>query len=49
MDIEKVDLLRKMADEAPFGMYVLDTERKIVFWSMRVEEVTGFTASPARK
>lgn len=44
MDIEKVDLLRKMVDEASFGMYVLDTERKIVFWSMRVEEVTGFTS-----
>lgn len=27
MDIEMVDLLHKMVDEAPFGMYVLDTER----------------------
>lgn len=27
MDIEMVDLLRKMVDEAPFGMYVLDGER----------------------
>lgn len=33
MDIEMVDLLRKMVDEAPFGMYVLDGERKIIFWS----------------
>lgn len=44
MDKEKVDLLRKMVDEAPFGMYVLDPERKIVFWSMRAEEVTGFSS-----
>ena len=30
MDIEMVDLLRKMVDEAPFGMYVLDGERNIL-------------------
>ncbi|WP_299412208.1 PAS domain-containing protein [uncultured Dialister sp.] len=44
MDIEMVDLLHKMVDEAPFGMYVLDTERKIVFWSGGAERITGYGA-----
>lgn len=43
MDIEMVDLLRKMVDEAPFGMYVLDGERKIVFWSQGAEHITGYS------
>lgn len=44
MDIEMVDLLHKMVDEAPFGMYVLDTERKIVLWSGGAERITGYGA-----
>ena len=44
MDIKMGDLLRKMVDEAPFGMYVLDTERKIVFWSLGAEQITGYTS-----
>lgn len=44
MDFEMVDLLHKMVDEAPFGMYVLDTERKIVFWSGGAERITGYGA-----
>lgn len=44
MDIKMGDLLRKMVDEAPFGMYVLDTERKIVFWSLGAAQITGYTS-----
>lgn len=39
-----VDLLRKMVDEAPFGMYVLDGERKIIFWSQGAEHITGYSS-----
>lgn len=41
MDIETIELLQKIVDEAPLGMYVLDTERKIVLWSTGAERITG--------
>lgn len=43
MDIETIELLQKIVDEAPLGMYVLDTERKIVFWSIGAERITGYS------
>lgn len=43
MDIQMTELLQKMVDEAPFGMYVLDTERKILFWSGGAERITGYS------
>lgn len=43
MDIETIELLQKIVDEAPLGMYVLDTERKIVFWSTGAERITGYS------
>ena len=43
MDIEITELLQKIVDEAPMGIYVLDTERKIVFWSTGAERITGYS------
>lgn len=43
MDIERIELLQKIVDEAPMGIYVLDAERKIVFWSTGAERITGYS------
>lgn len=43
MDIEITELLQKIVDEVPLGIYVLDTERKIVFWSTGAERITGYS------
>lgn len=43
MDIETIELLQKIVDEAPMGIYVLDAERKIVFWSTGAERITGYS------
>lgn len=37
------ELLQKIVDEAPQGIYVLDAERKIVFWSAGAERITGYS------
>ena len=37
------ELLKKIVDEAPMGIYVLDAERKIVFWSTGAERITGYS------
>lgn len=44
MEIEQLELLRKIIDEAPFGIYVLDPERKIVYWSEGAERITGYSS-----
>ena len=43
MAIEMTELLQKIVDEAPQGIYVLDAERKIVFWSAGAERITGYS------
>ena len=43
VDIEMTELLQKIVDEAPQGIYVLDAERKIVFWSAGAERITGYS------
>ena len=42
MDMEMTNLFHNIVEEAPFGIYVLDTERKIVYWSRGAERITGY-------
>lgn len=43
MDMEMTNLFHNIVEEAPFGIYVLDTERKIVYWSRGAERITGYS------
>jgi phosphoserine phosphatase RsbU/P len=39
-----VDLLREVLDRVNIGVYVTDTERHILLWNKRAEEITGHMA-----
>ena len=43
MDMEMTNLFHNIVEEVPFGIYVLDTERKIVYWSRGAERITGYS------
>ncbi len=44
MDITKLELLEKIIDEMPYGVYCVDTERTIFYWSKGAERISGYTA-----
>lgn len=37
-------ILRGLADKFPFGFYVVDPQRKILFWNEAAERITGYRA-----
>jgi GGDEF domain-containing protein len=38
------ELFQQMVDLLPFGAYVVDTNRRILYWNHRAEHITGFLA-----
>lgn len=45
MDITKMELLEKIVDEMPYGVYCVDTERTIFFWNKAAERISGYSVN----
>lgn len=39
----EIQRLREKMDESPNGIYVVDTERKILYWNKGAERITGYS------
>jgi PAS domain S-box-containing protein len=42
--LSTVSLFQQFADLLPFGAYIVDPARKVVYWNQRAEQITGFLA-----
>jgi PAS domain S-box-containing protein len=42
--LQAVSTFQQFADLLPFGAYIVDPARKIVYWNRRAEQITGFLA-----
>lgn len=44
MNITHEELFEKIIEQMPFGVYCVDTERKIFYWSKGAERISGYKA-----
>ena len=38
----KEENFRKIADDLPFGLYIVEPDRTIVYWNKEAEQITGY-------
>lgn len=43
VDIDVLTLSTFILDDLPYGLYFVDTERKILFWNKQAEKITGYS------
>lgn len=43
-DISNIESLKNVIHSLPYGMYITDMNRKILFWNKKAEEITGWKA-----
>ena len=44
MDIRSLKTFEEIVSEDFSGVYIVDDERRILFWNKAAEEITGYTA-----
>ena len=44
MNMTHEELFVKILDQMPFGVYCVDTDRKIFYWSKGAERISGYKA-----